>query len=318
MNHKIVAVCAAALVISGCDERSATPSAPSPPATAAVRTPATAPPARAPEPIGAGVEIPEAEGGQILALAHEESRQVDHLSRATALREQGDFEGAVAEARRALFDEPEDVEALEEIARAARLAGLHEIRLEALERLAALRPEDPAPLVRRARALLSLKRFAEALAAGMLAVERGPEEPEAYQARGRAQLSKGELAPAIADFEKVLALKPDHGHALNNLGFAYLRANRNHDAVEVLRRAVEALPHVAYVHNNLGVALERVGRIDEAKEAYAAASFLSPKYVKAQVNASRIARLARASAADGGSPQAAPATPLEAASKSEE
>jgi len=314
MNKKIVAVCAAALVISGCDERSATPSAPT---SAAVRTPATAPPP-APESIGAGVEILEAGRGDVLALAHEESRNVDHLSRATALREQGDFNGALAEARRALFDEPEDVEALEEIARAARLAGLQEIRLEALDRLAALCPEDPAPLVRRARALLSLKRFDEALAAGMLAVERGPAEPEAYQALGRAHLSKGELAPAIADFEKVLALKPDHGHALNNLGFAYLRANRNHDAVEVLRRAVEVLPHVAYVHNNLGVALERVGRIDEAKDAYAAASFLSPKYVKAQVNASRIAQLARASAADGGSPQAAPATALEGASQSEE
>jgi predicted Zn-dependent protease len=59
------------------------------------------------------------------------------------------------------------------------------------------------------------------------------------------------------------------------------------------------------VHNNLGVALERVGQIEEAKAAYAEASFLSPKYVKAQLNASRIAKLAQAPAIDGGDPEAA-------------
>jgi hypothetical protein len=39
------------------------------------------------------------------------------------------------------------------------------------------------------------------------------------------------------------------------------------------------------------VALERTGSIDEAKAAYAEASFLSPKYLKAQLNASRLASL---------------------------
>jgi tetratricopeptide (TPR) repeat protein len=317
MNRKIVAACAATLglVMPACDERTTVPSTPS---SAAVQTPDTAPPSAPPAPSASVMEIPKAEREEVLALAHEESRNVDHLSRAIALREQGDFEGALTEARRALFDDPKDAGALEQIARAARLLGSHEIRLEALDRLAGLRPEDPAPLIQRARTLLSLKRLDEALAAGRLAVERGPGEPEAYQVLGRAHLAKGELATAIAQFEKVLTLEKDHGYALNNLGFAFLRANRNQEAVEVLRRAVEALPYVAYVHNNLGVALERVGRIDEAKSAYSAAMFLSPKYVKAQVNASRLERLAQAPAVDGGSPHAVPATASDAEPVSEE
>jgi predicted RNA polymerase sigma factor len=61
--------------------------------------------------------------------------------------------------------------------------------------------------------------------------------------------------------------------------------------VEVLERAAELLPHVAYVHNNLGVALERVGRGDEAKTAYQRAMDLSPKYVKARLNAARVAKV---------------------------
>jgi hypothetical protein len=38
------------------------------------------------------------------------------------------------------------------------------------------------------------------------------------------------------------------------------------------------------------VALERVGRHDEAKQAYLTATTLSPKYVKARVNATRVAK----------------------------
>ena len=61
-------------------------------------------------------------------------------------------------------------------------------------------------------------------------------------------------------------------------------------AWQVLERAAEQLPMVAYVQNNLGIALERVGRTDEATAAYQQAMDLSPKYVKARVNAARVAK----------------------------
>ena len=60
-----------------------------------------------------------------------------------------------------------------------------------------------------------------------------------------------------------------------------------------LEHAAEVLPNVAYVHNNLGVALERVGRGDEAKAAYQQAMDLSPKYVKARINAARVAKVSQ-------------------------
>ena len=48
------------------------------------------------------------------------------------------------------------------------------------------------------------------------------------------------------------------------------------------------------MQNNLGVALERVGRGDEAKAAYQHAMDLSPKYVKARINAARVAKAPKA------------------------
>ena len=100
----------------------------------------------------------------------------------------------------------------------------------------------------------------------------------------------GDLQGAITSFKTVIALQPDHGYAMNNLGLAYLRANLNEQAVEVLEEAVEQLPNVSYVQNNLGVAYERIGRADDAKHAYQQAMDLSPKYVKARVNAARVAK----------------------------
>jgi Flp pilus assembly protein TadD len=49
---------------------------------------------------------------------------------------------------------------------------------------------------------------------------------------------------------------------------------------------------VAYVHNNLGVAYERLGRTEEAQAAYATATQLSPRYVKARVNSNRMGKVA--------------------------
>jgi Flp pilus assembly protein TadD len=227
-----------------------------------------------------------------LALSHEHLNRVNHLARARTLRELGDLSGALTECRRALYDAPEDAEALHVIARLGPLTGQTELAVLALEQLGRLSPEDASPLVQQARLLLSLGRPAEASRVAEESLWRDREDPKAYQVLGRALLATGNLSEAILRFQQAVHLAPEHGHALNNLGLAWLRANENAKAVEVLARAAARLPHVAYVHNNLGVAYERLGRTEEAQAAYAAATRLSPRYVKAHVNASRMNKVA--------------------------
>jgi tetratricopeptide (TPR) repeat protein len=295
MKKQIVAACVAALSFSAvaCNEQ---PTPKLKPKVEVSVVPAPAPVIAEKVPF---VVEPTMKDLDPLVLSHEDGRNIDHLSRAVQLREVGDFAGALAEARRALFDSPDDLEVLTQLDRLTKLAGEKELRRVTLERLAKLQPEDARPLIQHARLLLSIKDFEGAIVLGTEAAKREENNPEAYQAVGRAHLSLRQLAPAIAMFEKVIALEPDHGYALNNLGFAYLRANRNEDALPVLSRAAELLPNVAYVHNNLGVALERTGRLDEAREAYARSSFLSPKYLKAQLNVARVASVARADVEPG-------------------
>ena len=234
-----------------------------------------------------------------LVLAHD-TNGVDHLGRAKSLASEGDVKGALIEARRALFSTPSDVETLTTVARLSRRAGQPEFAADAWGRVAALMPDDATPVIQQARARLAMKDTVGAVTSGREAIARDAGNAEAFQVTGIAQLAQSDLAGAIASFEKAVELEPNHGWALNNLGFACLRANQNERAVTVLERAAEQLPHVAYVQNNLGIALERVGRGDEAKAAYQHAMDLSPKYVKARVNAARVARAPQQGEVEGG------------------
>ncbi len=292
MSKKLITACVAALALAACDDSKPVPSKPVATRAEVRSTPITAPAAKDGGPKAATPTVvagPVDAGIDPLALPHE-APGVDHLARAQQLKSDGDAKGALTEARRAVFSSPTDEEALELAARLARQVGKPQLAAEAWGRLAAMREGDALPLIQQARALHQAKDFAGAVIAGREAIGRDAENAEGHHAVGLAQLSMGELTGAIASFKKVLELEPDHGWALNNLGFAYLRANENEKAVEVLEQAAEKLPTVAYVHNNLGVALERVGRKDEAKAAYQQAMDLSPKYVKARVNAARVAK----------------------------
>ncbi len=226
----------------------------------------------------------------ILAVAHE-APNVDHLAHARQLSSEGDVKGALLEARRALFSTPADVETLTTVAKLSRRNGQHDLASEAWARIAVLTPDDAMPLIQHARTLMQLKNFEEAVQSARQAIERDPENAEPFQVMGKALLSLNNLSEAIASFERAVEINPEHGWALNNLGFAYLRANQNEQAVSVLERAVQVLPTAASVHNNFGVALERTGRNDEAKAAYQESMDLSPKYVKARLNAARVAKV---------------------------
>lgn len=285
---KIVASLAAALAFAACEDTT------SKKPTTVVVTPVVVSKAPVPKSMpDSGVPFAKVEEPRApiepLALATE-TKNVDHVARARQLMQDQDLKGALTEARRALFTSPGDTEVLELIATLGRQAGQPALSAEAWGRLAEQRPGDAITCIKQARAFLKAKDFTGAITAGQEAQRRDPGNPEAFQVTGLAQLSNGDLSAAITSFKTVIGLQPDHGYAMNNLGLAYLRANLNEQAVEILEEAVEHLPTVAYVHNNLGVAYERVGRGEDAKHAYQEAMDLSPKYVKARLNAARVAK----------------------------
>jgi Flp pilus assembly protein TadD len=232
------------------------------------------------------------DAGPLDTLALVAKPGTDHAGTSAELEQTGDFQGALVEARRALSASADDEELLGRIAKLSLRAKQPLVGAEALGRLATLRPTDPQPLVRQARLLLKGHDASGAAMAAREAMGRDEGLVEAPHVLGLALLRVSELAGAAAAFERSLQLDNTQGWALNNLGYTYLLSNQPEKAVDALEEAAERLPTVAMVHNNLGLALERVGRTDEARGAFLHASDLSPKYVKALVNAQRLARAA--------------------------
>jgi len=266
-----------------------------PPATRTDGLPETAEDVPAP-----AEELVLAEPVDTLALPHEAHLYaVDHLARARALREEGDLSGALTEARRAVHDAVEDVDAseraLDTVILLARLTDQKPLAVDAYRELAVLFPDGPEPLIQRARLLVELGDTEGALRAAESAVELDPEYPESYQVLGRAHLTAGQLDEAILRFQQTVHLDPYHGYALNNLGLTWLQAGKPEQAVEVLAQAAYLLPHVGYVHNNLGLAYERLGRLEEARMAFDTATRLSPNDAKARLNRERLNREVHAS-----------------------
>lgn len=291
MNRCLPALAAAALLLACTAEPGPLP-------------PRPAVPPRAPLPVAVAADAAPAEvepqAEDPLGLPHEHPRTVDHLGRADELKSLGDLEGALAEARRAVHDDPLDEEALAAVARLARLTADLRLSADAWERLALILEEDSHPCLQQGRALLDAGDPDGALLAAERARARDEGNPEVFQLLGRAYLARKQLSLAAEQFREAVALDPEHGHALNNLGLVLLRTSQHREAADVLRRAADLLPTVAHVHNNLGIALERLGDTEGAREAYEAASRLSPRYVKAALNKQRVARAP--SAPDGGAP----------------
>lgn len=226
----------------------------------------------------------------MLSLSHD-TPNIDHLERAKQLRSEGNSKGALLEARRALFTNGIDEEALTLISKIARDTKQYSMAAEAWSRIARIRPDDATPCIQASRNMYQSADFTGAIDAAREALIRDSESAEAHHLIGLSQLSMKDLKRSIESFERAIEINPNHAWALNNVGLAYLRANENEKAVNVLEKAATLLPTVAFVQNNYGVALERTGNFDEARSAFQHAMDLSPKYVKARLNAQRVAKM---------------------------
>jgi Flp pilus assembly protein TadD len=321
MKNVILSACLAVLALAACDasqnrrvpglRSSASPRLVNPVSSERESLPRASP---QPEPLALTDGLPEtagalpvapedlvlAEPADTLALPHEEHLYpVDHLARARALREEGDLSGALTEARRAVHDAGDDLDAaeraLDTVILLARMTDQRPLAVDAYRELALIFPDGPEPLVQEARLLVELGDTEGAIQAAQSAVELDPEYPEVYQVLGRAHLTAGRLDEAIARFQQAVHLDPYHGYALNNLGLAWLQAGAPEQAVEALAQAAYLLPQVGYVHNNLGLAYERLGRLEEARMAFDTATRLSPSDAKARLNRDRLNRDVHAS-----------------------
>lgn len=128
------------------------------------------------------------------------------------------------------------------------------------------------------------KRFAEAFAHFLAAIELAPPRHDFRCNYALALHESGKSEQAINHFRLVLDTHPDFAPALNGLGNALYAQGELSGAEQALRRALQVQPGNPQHHNNLGNVLRERGLPEQALPFYRQALSLQPGYAEAAFN----------------------------------
>jgi len=125
-------------------------------------------------------------------------------------------------------------------------------------------------------ALYEAGRLEEAIASFRNALDLKKDDPEAYLGLGDVYMAQGDPAQAIAYYLKAVKIKPDSAEACGNLGKALFKLGRIDQAAVYLARVLAINPDQVDAHLDLGMIMAMQGRFGEAEHHFRAALKLSP------------------------------------------
>jgi len=200
------------------------------------------------------------------------------------LTEEGQYEKAIVEWKKALPMSPDDAKANNNFGVALAGAGAFDEAIARYQKALLVHPESAQVHNNMGRALTAEGKLDEAIAQYQEAMAANPDSAEVHNNLGFALLRKGGLDEAVAHFERALALDSEFSEAHYNLGFALVQKGKLDEAITHYQKAVAVDPDSAEIHNNLGFALLRKGRLDEAIAHFEKAVAINPEFGEANYN----------------------------------
>jgi tetratricopeptide (TPR) repeat protein len=140
--------------------------------------------------------------------------------------------------------------------------------LPALQRAAALNPNDSAVQVRLARAEQLAGQFDASVAAMQRAAALNPANLALQESYGRSLIEAGRDSDAYAHLQRIIARWPRNADALVNYGMLAHRLGRDEEAVDSWRRAVDVDPSQLNAQLYLAQALDQQGELQAAARHY--------------------------------------------------
>ncbi|BCW98842.1 MAG: tetratricopeptide repeat protein [Armatimonadota bacterium] len=208
----------------------------------------------------------------------------------------GDRRGAVAAMEMALLVDPSNLDALSLAAPWFAAEGRSREAVAAAQRLCAALPDDPAPHIQLAGALVALGESDRAYCAAAKALSLSRGDCGVLMDAGRIFAACGDPAAALRCFQEVITREPSHAEAYFAAGEVTLQAGAFAEAAGIFQLGIRLDGSNAAAHFGLGNALARSGRLQSAVRAWERALELDPAFQEAGHNL-RVARRALARAA---------------------
>jgi tetratricopeptide (TPR) repeat protein len=183
--------------------------------------------------------------------------------------------------RRALEFDPDNPDALFELASLLRVLRRYDEALPLLERHKRLAPGDFQVLADIGRCLSGLRRFSDAEAMFRRALE-GLDDANTRYDLGFVLNRLGRVSESMVEYRRALERNPNHRDALNNLAVDLAGQGRLADATLHFRRLVTIDPDSADAHTNLGALLLAQGHRDLAAHEFQTAVQLDPDNARAR------------------------------------
>lgn len=213
-----------------------------------------------------------------------ESADQQILNEALAQLEAGRLEEAQARFRQVLDKQPENVEALSGLGRAAYKGRHFDQAVDYLTRAVGKRDlaiEDHNTL---GLAYLALDRKAEAQSCLRKALDLDPASPETLKNLGTVFAKEKDYDKASDFYRRAIAISPKFAEAYNNLGNILKFQGRPGKALEAYNQALKLKPDLSSAYQNMGALYAEEGKFEEAVEAFEKALNIAPKSPQVHLN----------------------------------
>ena len=200
----------------------------------------------------------------------------------SALANQGRFDEAVVQYRKALEIEPTFIEAEKNLAVALAGGGQIDEALAHFRKTLEIDPDFVEARDNLGRLLAGRGQFDEAVVQYRKALEIDPDYAEAHDDLGQALFQQGLPDEAAEHFRKAVDIKPDFAEAHNNLALVLVKREQFDEALAHYHKALDIKPDYAAAHFNLGMALAERGQFDEAIAHFQRALEINPGFLQAR------------------------------------
>lgn len=184
----------------------------------------------------------------------------------------------IAEASKALEQNPGDVAALQRRARAYARNRQHALALADYSKAVQGKPDDASLHYGRGVALQSLTRYDEALGAYDETLRLAPRHGNARNNRGNVYRALKRYDEALADFDELIRQQPEFIHAYYNRGLLHREAGRQEEALKDFGTTIARDKDYAAAYTSRGLLREAAGVRDEAITDFRAALTAPSKY----------------------------------------